>query len=320
VRFLTLPPLPLLLFLRYNIYINRARFNTRKVQAAFGFLFEGYRPKMFFWEFVVVVRKVVILGVALFWEDAFLQSITALFVLVVSIIVHMACWPYEELFLNVAELCSLLCLFTLVALAVLLWYVQQPGKVAPAALILYELFVSSVIFAAYGGLLVALFARIVHLEIRERSKLLVKKFPGLRSLFEWFVAAEVWLHFNITKEELKGQGDTWGFMRKVRHIGEVKDTSDGVGETSGEKVQRLFARVRPALDGIKRAARGGTSASSGSIAGGDGVMTQSAAPAASATNFANPAFNMSATMNPLNPTRAEGTKLNARVLPMTNQL
>ena len=257
----------------YIIFINRSRFKTRKVQAAFGFLFEGCectgivlllfdlgsvprhphthfpfrsfrtdRPKMFFWEFVVMLRKIVVLGVALFWEDAFLQSITALFVLVISIIVHMACWPYEELFLNVAELCSLLCLFTLVAFAVLLWYVQQPGKTD--YVVAYELFVSAVIFLAYGGLLIALFTRIIYLEIRERSKVLVEKIPGLLPLFQWFVEAEEWLHFNFTKKELQGQDEMWGFLRTVRIVGE-EEKSDGINETKGEKAKRLLARVRP---------------------------------------------------------------------------
>ena len=225
----------------YIIFINRSRFKTRKVQAAFGFLFEGYRPKMFFWEFVVMLRKVVVLGVALFWEDAFLQSITALFVLVVSIIIHMACWPYEELFLNVAELCSLLCLFTLVAFAVLLWYVQQPGK--SDHVLAYELMVSTIIFLAYGSLIVALFLRIIYLEIRERSKVLVEKIPGLLPLFQWFVKSEEWLHFNLTKQELQGQDEMWGFLRKVRIVGEVA-ASDGINETKGEKAKRLLGRMR----------------------------------------------------------------------------
>jgi len=196
---------------------------------------------MFFWEFVVMLRKIVVLGVALFWEDAFLQSITALFVLVISIIVHMACWPYEEMFLNVAELCSLLCLFTLVAFAVLLWYVQQPGKTD--YVITYELFVSAVIFLAYGALLIALFARIIYLEIRERSKVLVEKIPGLLPLFQWFVEAEEWLHFNFTKKELQGQDDMWGFLRTVRIVGE-EEKSDGIDETKGEKAKRILARLR----------------------------------------------------------------------------
>ena len=80
---------------------------------------------MFFWEFTVLLRKVLLLGVALFWEDAFLQSVVGIFVLMLSIVTHMACWPYNEAFLNIAELCTLISLFTMVALSILLWYVQQ---------------------------------------------------------------------------------------------------------------------------------------------------------------------------------------------------
>ena len=226
----------------YIIFANRASFKTRKVQAAFGFLFEGYRPKMFFWEFLVLLRKVVILGVSLFWEDAFLQSIVALFVLVVSIVVHMACWPYEEQFLNVAELCSLFCLFTLVALAVLLWYIQAPGKTQ--YVILYELAVTGIIFVMYGALMVVLIARVIYLEVRERSKSIVDKLAATRRIFDWFVSVEEWLYFNVTHETLEKQEDMWSYLREEEQLDDDDAAKEGgLAETKSEKAKRLLARA-----------------------------------------------------------------------------
>ena len=116
--------------------------------AAFGFLFEGYRAKMFFWEFVVLLRKVLFLAVALFWADAFLQSIVALFVIIASTVLHLICWPYEQEYLNVVELLTLLSLFSLVSLSLLLWYIHVPGN--DTYLVLYELSVTLILFLEYS--------------------------------------------------------------------------------------------------------------------------------------------------------------------------
>ena len=108
----------------YIIYINRAKMQHRTMRSAFGFLFEGYRDGALYWEFAVLLRKVAILAVSLFWQDAFLQSVAALFVLMISIVMHLWFLPYEQSFLNNAELASLISLFTLSGVSLLLWYVQ----------------------------------------------------------------------------------------------------------------------------------------------------------------------------------------------------
>ena len=118
----------------YLIYLNRKHMQHRLMRSTFGFLFDGYREGAILWEFAVLLRKVVILAVALFWQDPFLQSIAALFVIMISIVVHMATWPYDETFLNIAELASLVSLFTLVGASVLLWYVQPRSEFV----VLYE--------------------------------------------------------------------------------------------------------------------------------------------------------------------------------------
>jgi hypothetical protein len=232
---------------------------------------------MFFWEFLVLLRKVVILGVSLFWEDAFLQSIVALFVLVVSIVVHMACWPYEEQFLNVAELCSLFCLFTLVALAVLLWYIQAPGKTQ--YVILYELAVTGIIFVMYGALMVVLIARVIYLEVRERSKSIVDKLAATRRIFDWFVSVEEWLYFNVTHATLEKQEDMWSYLREEEQLDDDDAAKEGgLAETKSEKAKRLLARalsgkflVPNALQQLPRSGGGGVDGSASLTEGGGGA-------------------------------------------------
>ena len=51
-----------------------------------GFLMDGYRPSVaWFWEFVVLFRKLTILGVSLFIWEPFLQSFAAVFVLIAAL-------------------------------------------------------------------------------------------------------------------------------------------------------------------------------------------------------------------------------------------
>jgi hypothetical protein len=118
----------------YIIYLNRAKMKHRTMRSAFGFLFEGYREGALYWEFAVLLRKVAILAVSLFWQDPFLQSVAALFVIMISIVVHMWFLPYKKAFLNNTELASLICLFTLSGVSLLLWYIQPRSDLV----VLYE--------------------------------------------------------------------------------------------------------------------------------------------------------------------------------------
>ena len=229
----------------YIIYLNKNSFASRTMQASFGFLFEGYREKLFWWEFAVLLRKVCILAAALFWEDPFLQSIVALFVLIISIIVHMACWPYEERFLNIAELFSLLSLFTLVALAVLLWYVQAPGR--SQHVVLYEYAVTLVIFLFYAGLGCALVGRVVYLEARTRSKSILASCPCLGGCFAWLVRAEEYMYFNSTKKTDLNQKGMWTFLEDDSSEEAEGDEKKGEGvdmkEKAGDFTKRMLRRA-----------------------------------------------------------------------------
>ena len=59
-----LSPAPTPLFLLFR----RGTLKDDTVRARFGFLFRGYQEKYFFWEFVVLVRKLLVLMVLVYLE------------------------------------------------------------------------------------------------------------------------------------------------------------------------------------------------------------------------------------------------------------
>ena len=242
----------------YLIYLYRDKMQHRFMRSTFGFLFEGYRPAMFFWEFVVLLRKVVILAVALFWQDPFLQCIAGLFVLMISIVVHMACQPYEERFLNITELGTLGSLFTVVALSALLWYVQPRSNVVEV----YEAAASAILFTMYSSLAVSLVGRYIYLEIRERSAAAVRLADWMRPQLEKIVRLERWVQWNVSGGRTpllpleESANAEWSFLRPVIDD-EAVDEEYAIKESKIELLQRLMRRRQSGADQPQTGGGGG---------------------------------------------------------------
>ena len=47
---------------------RRGELHTIEVREQFGFLYRGYRPALFFWEFVVLARKLLVIVVLVFMK------------------------------------------------------------------------------------------------------------------------------------------------------------------------------------------------------------------------------------------------------------
>lgn len=45
---------------------NRNKMGTYEFRLKFGYITNGYRPEMYFWEFVILYRKIAIITVAVF--------------------------------------------------------------------------------------------------------------------------------------------------------------------------------------------------------------------------------------------------------------
>ena len=48
----------------------RARLDTKYVRERFGFLYRGYKAKFFYWEIVIIYRKVLVIFIAIFIKSA----------------------------------------------------------------------------------------------------------------------------------------------------------------------------------------------------------------------------------------------------------
>jgi len=81
---------------------------NKSVVRKYHFLFKGYEPQYYFWELVVMVRKVGMVFIAVFLEwDFQLQSLMATLLCVISVVVHGVACPYMTDSLDSLELMSL---------------------------------------------------------------------------------------------------------------------------------------------------------------------------------------------------------------------
>ena len=92
------------------VTIYRQRNSLETVQREFGFLVGCYEPKMFYWELIITLRKMLIIAVTVAFSSvstAF-QALTSLLVLSVSILVHRSMKPFTDPTFNSLELQGLL--------------------------------------------------------------------------------------------------------------------------------------------------------------------------------------------------------------------
>ena len=238
----------------YVLFLNHGQKQTRHIQAVFGFLFEGYRPRMYFWEFSVLLRKVVFLAISLFWEDAFLQSVVAVFAIIISITLHTSFWPYEQTFLNLVELMSLFSLFSLVVLSLLLWYIQMPGN--DTHLAYYELMVTFILFVQYSLVGTLLVGWLLYIKVREISDKLVHHFPATRSMFLAAARFETLVYFKLHGEVNSiGQEKLWTFIAADLVAGKKCESDAETTLVSTDAKLRALQRVCCQACRDRRAAR-----------------------------------------------------------------
>jgi len=93
------------------------------VKQRFRFLYEGYAKHAYFWEFVIIVRKILLVAIVVFLKSENFRSVfSGIWLLLIALLVHIWVSPYQEPSLEVLEsstLCVLLAtlLFGLFALA-----------------------------------------------------------------------------------------------------------------------------------------------------------------------------------------------------------
>ncbi|CAG9325672.1 unnamed protein product [Blepharisma stoltei] len=95
---LTMPAIVLLIMFK-----SRKKLSKRKNMLKFGFLFIGYRRNRYYWEFLILYRKITIICLAVFIFSKQIQALTVLFILLISFAAQSNQRPYTLSHLNNME-------------------------------------------------------------------------------------------------------------------------------------------------------------------------------------------------------------------------
>lgn len=93
-----------------SIVIQRKRLRDLSVKIRFGYLFSGFTESQFYWEFVVIYRRFLIIVIVTFCSQMskMAQALMALSVLLLALLLHHHSKPYSHISLNIMENRSLL--------------------------------------------------------------------------------------------------------------------------------------------------------------------------------------------------------------------
>ena len=94
------------------LFRERHKIDTLPVKRKYGFLYNGYSKKAYYWEIVISGRKIIIAFASIFLsvKGTMLQSLALLFILAFSIFVTLKVNPYVDFRMNRLEIISLLSL------------------------------------------------------------------------------------------------------------------------------------------------------------------------------------------------------------------
>ena len=104
---------------------NRRELDSFRVRGVFGFLLDGYRTEHFYWEAVVLARKITIVMVVYYQRDPFLQSLTATAVFALHIALQLAVQPFTSQLVNALDVLSMVLLFGSQLAAQIRWYIDD---------------------------------------------------------------------------------------------------------------------------------------------------------------------------------------------------
>ena len=93
-----------------GLVVQRKKLNNLSVKLRFGYLFKGYKVTKFYWEFIIIYRKLLIIVIATFLSGVarITQALVALYLLLLFLLLHHHSLPYSHPSLNIMEHRSLL--------------------------------------------------------------------------------------------------------------------------------------------------------------------------------------------------------------------
>eukprot|EP00455_Lapot_gusevi_P049496 TRINITY_DN7029_c0_g2_i2.p1 TRINITY_DN7029_c0_g2~~TRINITY_DN7029_c0_g2_i2.p1 ORF type:complete len:453 (+),score=112.27 TRINITY_DN7029_c0_g2_i2:713-2071(+) len=93
----------------FLLYRHRNNLSDQTIKYKYYFLYTGYEDKWFFWELVVIVRKILLVLISVFFVyNLHIQTLMALLLVVVSILMHVYAQPFSDDLVDLLEFVSLL--------------------------------------------------------------------------------------------------------------------------------------------------------------------------------------------------------------------
>ena len=85
---------------------NKRNLHLDLYRIVFGYLFNGYKLSRFFWEFIIMYRKIILISISVFLSSqaVMIQALTVVIVLVLSLYLQYASRPYNSTELNHMEI------------------------------------------------------------------------------------------------------------------------------------------------------------------------------------------------------------------------
>jgi len=103
------------LFVLYRLYKNKAELTKEfkdvnpHIIDRYHFLIKGYEPRFYYWEIVIMIRKILMVSIAVFFSyDIQIQSLLATLLCVTALCVHSLACPYVTNAMDGLELLSLI--------------------------------------------------------------------------------------------------------------------------------------------------------------------------------------------------------------------
>ena len=113
------------------LYRNRRNLHNHKIKYRFGFLFSGYLRKRYFWEFVIIAKKFVLVVLTVIMQSDYnpnTQSLLLITSLLVFLVLHVHFTPYISRELNNLELLSSLAAIITILAGIVMSESSKSGK------------------------------------------------------------------------------------------------------------------------------------------------------------------------------------------------
>ncbi|CAG9321206.1 unnamed protein product [Blepharisma stoltei] len=96
-------------FCLIKIWKNRQRLQSLEVKLVYGFLLNGYKTRSYYWEFVIIYRKIIIICCSVFLStiSVHIQALTTIFFLLFCLYLQFVIKPYNGESLNRLEMTSI---------------------------------------------------------------------------------------------------------------------------------------------------------------------------------------------------------------------